>query len=187
MKMTTDRIKQLAGYLVEEASVPSFGLEQEENAKEACIAIAKAGVAVDMEYFMEVFYFNFKSKKEHDIAAKAVAKKIQGDEPQFIKESLIREFVGPYDPQATQKEAERLEKLIKDQFHVKVETQSNKDGSITLTVNNGHMTMDDDNNPAVLSVTNFSKAIDKDYYDFRKKGWYFSQPAKGSFTIGVPQ
>lgn len=74
--LTTDRIKALANYCVEDTSVPSFGLQDEEKAKIACIAIAKAGVAVDMEYFMDTFYFNFKSTKDHDKAVKALKGKV---------------------------------------------------------------------------------------------------------------
>lgn len=76
MLLSTERIKTLANYCKESAQVPSFGLKKEENVKIACVAIAKAGVAVDMEYFMDVFYFNFKSKKDYDKAVAAIAKKI---------------------------------------------------------------------------------------------------------------
>ena len=74
--LTTDRIIALANYCKEEISVPSFGLQDEEDAKTACITIAKAGVAVDMEYFMEMFYFNFKTVKDHDKAIKALKGKV---------------------------------------------------------------------------------------------------------------
>lgn len=67
---------QLANYCKEEAAVPSFGLQDEEHVKIACLAIAKAGVAVDMEYFMDVFYFNFKSQKDYEKAVKAVKAKV---------------------------------------------------------------------------------------------------------------
>lgn len=75
--LTTERIKALANYCKEESvQSSSFGLKKEENVKNACVAIAKAGVPVDMEYFMDVFYFNFKSKKDHDKAMTALNKKL---------------------------------------------------------------------------------------------------------------
>lgn len=35
-------------------------------------------------------------------------------------------------------------------------------------------------------VRNVSKVIDKDFEEYRRKGWVFTQPQGGSFRIGVP-
>jgi hypothetical protein len=35
-------------------------------------------------------------------------------------------------------------------------------------------------------VKNVSKVIDKDFEEYRRKGWVFTQPQAGSFRIGVP-
>ena len=35
-------------------------------------------------------------------------------------------------------------------------------------------------------VKNVSKVIDKDFEEYRRKGWVFTQPQGGSFRIGVP-
>lgn len=91
-----------------------------------------------------------------------------------------------YDPQKTAKEASILIKALKDQFHVSVDDTTNKDGSVTITLNNGSLASDSESsNASVLTPKNLSKAIDGPFRAFRQKGWYFSQPTKGSFTIGV--
>jgi hypothetical protein len=75
--LTKDRILALANYCKEDTgSAPSFGLQDEEKVKTACITIAKAGVAVDMEYFMDMFYFNFKTTKDYEKAVKALKGKV---------------------------------------------------------------------------------------------------------------
>lgn len=66
------------------ASSKSFGLVDENNVKTACVEIAKAGIPVDMEYFMETFYFNFKDAKQHEKAVKLLKSKLKLDsEDQF--------------------------------------------------------------------------------------------------------
>jgi surface protein len=35
-------------------------------------------------------------------------------------------------------------------------------------------------------VKNVSKVLEKDFYEYRRKGWLFTQPQGGSFRIGVP-
>lgn len=84
MKLVVERIKALANYCNESTSSPSFSLVDEENVKTACIIIAQAGIPIDMEYFMDAYYFNFKSKQMHDKAVALIAKKInQKKEPDF--------------------------------------------------------------------------------------------------------
>ena len=91
-----------------------------------------------------------------------------------------------YDPKKTGTEAAMLVKQLKAQFHVDVDSKSNNDGSITITVNNGQFAANSEgSNPNVVTAKNLSAAIDKPFRDYRQKGWFFSQPAKGSFTIGV--
>ena len=71
--LTTELVKTLAE---SDSTVLHFGLTDENNVKVACIEIARAGVPVDMEYFMGIYYFNFKNKKAHDKALKAILPKI---------------------------------------------------------------------------------------------------------------
>lgn len=177
------RIVESKPVMKEEASNPSFGLESEENVKVACLAIAKAGVAVDMEFFMDVFYFNFKSKKEFDKAVNAVkaAKVDISKEDHFVAEGESK-----YDPKATEVEARRIAAYLKKQFNVALDTQNGADGSVTFKLNDNAVATHDANNPNVFSAKNLSAAIDADYYEFRKKGWFFGQPSGGTFTIGVP-
>lgn len=61
--------------LTEDAN-PSFAIKDERNAGIASVEIAKAGVPVDMECFMDVFYFNFTDQKQYDKALKVVVKKV---------------------------------------------------------------------------------------------------------------
>lgn len=56
----------------EEAMVPSIEFRNEDNVMKACIVLAKEGMTVDLEYAMDVFYFNFKTKQARDKAAKLV-------------------------------------------------------------------------------------------------------------------
>jgi hypothetical protein len=56
----------------EEAMVPSIEMQNEDNVMKACIVLAKEGMTVDLEYAMDVFYFNFKTKQARDKAAKLV-------------------------------------------------------------------------------------------------------------------
>ncbi|WP_407304005.1 hypothetical protein [Acinetobacter sp.] len=87
-----------------------------------------------------------------------------------------------FDPQRTQREAQALMKALKDQFNVPVESQTNKDGSISITVNNGQGASETEgNNPHVVTPKNLSKAIDAKFREFRQKGWFFSQPVRNEF------
>lgn len=66
---------------VKEAVVPPvesfhFGLEDEGNFTKVCLALAKAGIIVDSELAMGIFYFNFKNQKTLDKATKVAEKVI---------------------------------------------------------------------------------------------------------------
>lgn len=91
-----------------------------------------------------------------------------------------------YDGRKTNTEAQSLIRALKDQFNVDVDTKNNRDGTITITLNNGQLAPESEGrNPNVITAKNLSKAIDQPFRDYRAKGWAFSQPVKGSFTIGV--
>lgn len=93
-----------------------------------------------------------------------------------------------FDPAKTSAEARALAKALKDQFSVPVDLKNNKDGSITITVNNGHLAPESEgSNPHVFTPKNLSKVIEEPYRAYRQKGWAFSQPVKGTFTIGVKE
>lgn len=54
--------------------VPSVGVNKEDDAGWMAVELAKAGMTVDMEEAMGVFYFNFKNKADADKAKKLAAK-----------------------------------------------------------------------------------------------------------------
>lgn len=85
--MTRDELRILAGITsgldaegvrsfskkVDEASgplVPSFTVNNDDNAGKTAVALAKAGITVDMEYAMDAFYFNFKTESIAEHAEK---------------------------------------------------------------------------------------------------------------------
>lgn len=80
-----NKLRMRAGLpLLKEDQNRSFGLSKEDNAKAACVMIAKAGIPVDMEYFMDTFYFNFKNAKQHAIAVDLLSRNLKLDgEDQF--------------------------------------------------------------------------------------------------------
>lgn len=92
-----------------------------------------------------------------------------------------------FDPKQTSTEANKLVASLKSQFSVPVDTKTNDDGSMTITVNNGNGAANgaDGNSPNVVTAKTLSDAIDKPFRDFRAKGWTFTQPVKYAFTIGV--
>lgn len=99
-----------------------------------------------------------------------------------------------YDAAKTYKEALRIEKLIKDHFHVSSDlNQMFRDdkefgkGAVTMTFNNGKFAPDERAAEHVFTAKAFNKVIDADYRAFRQKGWLFTQPVGASFTIGVPK
>lgn len=59
-----------------------FGLEDEGNVAKTCIALAKAGLTVDMEFAMGIFYFNFKTKVALDKAAAVMERVIDKSKEQ---------------------------------------------------------------------------------------------------------
>ncbi len=106
----------------------------------------------------------------------------------------IRETVGlneapkSIDQKATRKEADRIVAQIKKHFNVSVDVSIDKDGYAKITVNNGQLPDNKhSDNEAVVTAKNLGKVIDKEYYDFRNKGWIFTQPVNGEFTIGVTE
>lgn len=75
--MELHRLKQLAGLFEDKENlVPHVGLENEENASKACVALIKAGLPLDIEFAMGIFYFNFKTKGEMKKATSAINKVI---------------------------------------------------------------------------------------------------------------
>ena len=72
----------------EEAMVPSIEFQNEDNVMKACIVLAKEGMTVDLEYAMDVFYFNFKTKQARDKAAKLVKYLL---DKETVKEDRITE------------------------------------------------------------------------------------------------
>lgn len=109
----------------------------------------------------------------------------------YINLNEMRKLAGiplkeDYDPKKTSTEAMALVKKLKGQFGVSVDDKTNSDGSITITLNNGSLSPESEaSNENVLTAKNLSKAIDNLFRDYRAKGWMFSQPVRGSFTIGV--
>lgn len=68
------KLKKMAG--IKESSemlVPSISVENEETAGKVAVALAKSGLTVDLEFALDVFYFNFKSKDELKKAKKQVS------------------------------------------------------------------------------------------------------------------
>lgn len=86
---------------------------------------------------------------------------------------------------SSQQEANRIAKLVKDSFHVQVDVTSNDDGSFTLKCNDGYFADSKETNPHAFTSKNLSKVLDKDFAEFRKKGWVFTQPVSGEFRIKV--
>jgi len=87
------RLKRLAGILTEEADkkvIPiglHFGLGDGGNMHKAVDALLEAGIEVDMNYSMGVYYFNFKSEKLADEAHRIVAKVIDKKKEQKWSEN----------------------------------------------------------------------------------------------------
>lgn len=91
-----------------------------------------------------------------------------------------------FDRAQTEQQVNILANKIKGQFHVSVDTKFNRDGSITVICNGDNLADGNDQNPGVFNVKNFNAIIDADFRGFRAKGWAFTQPVGGTFTIGVP-
>jgi len=86
--MDAQRLKKLAGMLTEEADTKTipiglhFGLGDGGNMHKAVDALLEAGIEVDMNFSMGVYYFNFKDEKIADEAHKIVAKVINKQKEQ---------------------------------------------------------------------------------------------------------
>ena len=91
------------------------------------------------------------------------------------------------DSAATTQYAQKISNAIKSTFHVSVNSQNDR-GFVVLTVNNGSLAPEEQgDNPSVITAKNLSKVLDPFMQEFRKKGWTFTQPVRGSFSIGVPK
>lgn len=102
--MTKDELRILAGLptknnaearqtlMLKEAEnlVHSFDVDNERDAASLCIALAKDGLTVDMEFAMGVFYFNFKNKAQAE-KAEAVVKRIIKEEAE-LTEAKAKKF-----------------------------------------------------------------------------------------------
>lgn len=66
-----------------------------------------------------------------------------------------------------------------------VTLKQDADGYVEVTILKGRAVPHEDGVGA--SAKNVSSVIDKDFTEFRKKGWTFTQPQGGSFSIGVPE
>ena len=103
------------------------------------------------------------------------------------KDSLLEYGINSdqVDRELTASYAAKIVDAIKARFAVPVNV-STKNNFTVITVNNGHMNMADGGNSAVLTPKGLSDVIEPWWNEFRKKGWTFSQPVSGSFSIGVP-
>ena len=85
---------------------------------------------------------------------------------------------------ATYKAAEAMAAMLKREMDVKADiSQDRVTGACTITMNNGRLEVDSSN----ASPKIFNKLIEKDFREYRSKGWIFTQPSSGSFTIGIPE
>lgn len=91
------------------------------------------------------------------------------------------------DKQKSQKEAARIKselvassKLGLTDSDVTVR-EDKKDGGYTITILNGNLPSGSEG----ASPRNISDVINKDFREFRAKGWVFTQPMGGSFRIAV--
>lgn len=104
---------------------------------------------------------------------------------QYLPESGIG--ADDVDTTATSQYAQKISNAIKSAFHVPVNSRNDR-GFIVLTINNGSLAPEEQgNNPSVITAKNLSKVLDPFVQEFRKKGWTFTQPVRGSFSIGVPK
>lgn len=65
-----------ASFHAGESMTFSFGINKEDDAGWVAVEIAKAGITVDMEEALGIFYFNFKNKADADKARK-IAEKLE--------------------------------------------------------------------------------------------------------------
>ncbi len=90
--MDANRLKHLAGIYEAADSKKTlpiglhFGLGDGSNMHKAVDALLEAGIEVDMNYSMGIYYFNFKDEKIADEAHKIVAKVIDKKKEQKWRE-----------------------------------------------------------------------------------------------------
>lgn len=93
------------------------------------------------------------------------------------------------DKQKSLKEANRIKDLLVKSTKLGLTDgdvsvrEDKEDGGYTITILNGKLP----SNSAGEGATprNISDAIDKDFRDFRAKGWVFTQPIGGEFRVAV--
>ena len=88
-----------------------------------------------------------------------------------------------YDASLTGQAAEAMSAMLSKEMNVSVDVKQNQDGSATLTVNNGRLEADS----GTASPKRLGELIDKSFRAYREKGWTFTQPQSGRFTIGIPE
>lgn len=96
------------------------------------------------------------------------------------------------DKEKTLKEAQRIKEVLLNSTKPDlgladgdITLKQDSDGYVEITILKGRIVPHEDGVGA--SVKNVSAVIDKDFTEFRKKGWVFTQPQGGSFSIGVPE
>lgn len=97
------------------------------------------------------------------------------------------------DKELSMKEANRIKDLLlkstKPDLGLSdgdVVLKQDEDGYVEFTILKGRVVEHEDG-VGGASAKNVSAVIDKDFREFRRKGYEFTQPVKGSFTIGVPE
>lgn len=91
------------------------------------------------------------------------------------------------DKQKSLKEANRIKDMLTSNSKLGLTDsdvtvrEDKEDGGYTITILNGRLPSGSEG----ASPRNISDAIDKDFRDFRAKGWVFTQPMGGSFRIAV--
>ena len=107
-------------------------------------------------------------------------------EVKAMLDEFLAEMSSSVDASKTKQAADKLEKALRAQFHVNVETTEESNGSITFELNGGSMAPNSESsNKGILTPSNLSAAIEDTYKEFRSNSWTFTQPIKGKFTIGV--
>lgn len=91
------------------------------------------------------------------------------------------------DKQKSLKEANRIKDLLVKSTKLGLTDgdvsvrEDKEDGGYTITILNGRLPSGSEG----ASPRNISDAIDKDFRDFRAKGWVFTQPIGGEFRVAV--
>ena len=91
------------------------------------------------------------------------------------------------DKQKSLKEANRIKDMLTSNSKLGLTDsdvtvrEDKEDGGYTITILNGRLPSGSEG----ASPRNISDAIDKDFRDFRAKGWVFTQPQGGSFRVAV--